>query len=259
MHALWARSTIAPASPALLEKLLALPDPTFRAWAVRIAGNDHKAEPSVREKISKLVEDPSPDVLLQVAIASRKIEGMDAIGTLLAVLNRCGEDKLIPHIVWQNLHPLLEDQSDAFLRIVERTDLNQAKNLASLMPRIVERVLARKKADATLVEKLIAALIDSHSQDAARQTLTALANKIQTGEVNDQYAKALSILVIPQLTKIQKGDFEGAFDLKRLCWPQRSRTRPPWTRCVASSLHRPRWARAGCVPWKPWSAHAIQR
>src|SRR5204862_1817428 len=63
--------------------------------------------------ISALAKDKSPDVLLQVAIAARKITGLDAMPILLDVLAHCGDDKLIPHIVWQNLHPLLEkDRSE---------------------------------------------------------------------------------------------------------------------------------------------------
>ena len=44
---------------------------------------------------------------LQVAIAARKIEGLEPLPLLVEVLANAGDDKLIPHIVWQNLHPLL--------------------------------------------------------------------------------------------------------------------------------------------------------
>ena len=50
-----------------------------------------------------------PTCKLQVAIAARKIEGLDPLPVLVEVLANAGDDKLIPHIVWQNLHPLLGD------------------------------------------------------------------------------------------------------------------------------------------------------
>jgi hypothetical protein len=56
-------------------------------------------------------------VQLQVAIASRKIENLDALPVLVDVLTHCGHDKLIPAIVWPNLHPLLETNGCAFRRI----------------------------------------------------------------------------------------------------------------------------------------------
>ena len=62
----------------------------------------------------------SPDVRLQVVIASRKIEGIDAIPLLVKILADCGDDKLIPQIVWQNLHPLLENEGPKFLAEVKK-------------------------------------------------------------------------------------------------------------------------------------------
>ena len=83
---------------------------------MRAAGNAGKVDDAVRTKITGLVNDPSPDVRLQTTIAARKIEGVDPIPTLLASLQHAGDDTLIPHIVWQNLHPLLEDHADEFVR-----------------------------------------------------------------------------------------------------------------------------------------------
>ena len=99
-----------------LGKLLAHSDSTFRAWGVRAAGDlgraiqesdgsvDHgKLTADAIEKIKALAADPSPDVQVQVAIAAKKIEGIDALPLLVAVAAKCGEDKIIPNIVWQNL------------------------------------------------------------------------------------------------------------------------------------------------------------
>src|SRR6185295_8706036 len=63
--------------PAFHIKMLAQSDPAFRAWGVRAAGNFGEVTPAIRETIDKLASDPSPDVQLQVVIASRKIKNFD--------------------------------------------------------------------------------------------------------------------------------------------------------------------------------------
>ncbi len=120
-------------------------DPTFRAWGVRGLGNGPKVSDELKAKLVALADDPSPDVRLQVAIASRKIEGLDALPILVKVLASAGDDKLIPHIVWQNLHPLLATRSDDFLAEVKKYDLKSTPSLAKIMPRAVERIAAAKK------------------------------------------------------------------------------------------------------------------
>ena len=73
--------------------------------------------PEIRRRVMALARDPSPDVQLQVAIASRKIENFDALPVLVDVLAHCGHDKLIPAIVWPNLHPLLETNGVRFAEL----------------------------------------------------------------------------------------------------------------------------------------------
>ena len=91
-----------------------------------------------------------PEVLLELAIAIGKQSQASTaqIGELLTILKLCGEDKLIPHIVWQNLHPLLEWHR-ATDRLVD--DLNKhsllatSRNISALVPRIIDRLLARQQ------------------------------------------------------------------------------------------------------------------
>ena len=63
---------------------------------------------------------------------------------LVEVLANAGDDKLIPHIVWQNLHPLLATRSEDFLAEVKKYDLKATPNLAKIIPRVTERILAAK-------------------------------------------------------------------------------------------------------------------
>jgi putative heme-binding domain-containing protein len=211
MHALWARVGCGPLDAAFSEKLLADKDAAFRAWAVRAAGNAGKIDAGLRDKIAALVTDESPDVKLQAAVAARKIDGLDPIPTLLAVLNNCGDDKLIPQIVWQNLHPLLEDHAGAFVKTLEKTDLAKTPNLAKLMPRVVERVLGRKQADPALLVRLFGVLMDAKDLDPVvpRQCLSTLAVKLQTGEVSGAGADGLRDKFRPLLGKILEGKKDG--------------------------------------------------
>jgi glucose/arabinose dehydrogenase len=140
LHALWALIGTGSLDAAFHQRLLSHPDPTFRGWGVRAAGNFRRVAPSVREKVATMAGDPSPDVQLQVVIAARKIEGLDALPILVKVLASCGQDKLIPAIVWPNLHPLLDEQGPRFVRLVTPLDWHKAAALIPLMPRVVERL-----------------------------------------------------------------------------------------------------------------------
>ncbi len=109
MHGLWARVGIGPLEPGFQASLLSHGDATFRAWGVRAARNTRKLDAKLCDHVLKLASDSSPDVRLQVAIAATKFDGVDPLRVLLAVEQRSYEDPLIPQIVWQNLHPMLEE------------------------------------------------------------------------------------------------------------------------------------------------------
>src|SRR5439155_19883723 len=79
LHALWTLIGGGALEPAFHLKVLAHPDPAYRAWGARAAGNFGNVSPAIRKKLTELARDPSPDVQLQVAIASRKIKGFDAL------------------------------------------------------------------------------------------------------------------------------------------------------------------------------------
>jgi hypothetical protein len=83
--------------------------------------------------------DASPDVLLQVAIATGKLKEIDRLPTWVNVLANSGDDPLIPHIVWQNLHPELPAKNEQLLALVEKVDLEKAKGLALLLTKVAEK------------------------------------------------------------------------------------------------------------------------
>ncbi len=185
MHALWSLVGTGALEPGFHRQVLELPDAGLRAWGVRAAGNFRQVDATIREKVVSLAADPDRDVQLQVAIAARKLAGVDPMPILLEVLSQCGDDVLIPHIVWQNLHPLLEEQGDAFVEQVRKIELKRSPNLIGLMPRVIDRILGRRNHDAGPIVGLLAMLTAGRNadHDAAGKGLAALATRIQDGEI----------------------------------------------------------------------------
>lgn len=144
-HALWALVGQGALDDAFHLRLLDQEDATLRAWGIRAAGNQRMISAAVRDRLVALARDPSPDVQLQVAIAVPKLPDVDALPVLASILATCGDDPLVPQIVWQNLHPLLEGRGADFLAEVRRYDLGTAPALRKIMPRVTERLLAPNK------------------------------------------------------------------------------------------------------------------
>jgi len=144
-HALWSLIGAAPLDAEFHRELLASKDTTLRAWAVRAAGNQRQLDTPLVEQILAMSDDPSPDVLLQVAIAAPKLDGVDPLPVLVDVAANSPDDKLIPHIVWENIEPLLASRSREFLQLARRHDLKKSPNLARIMPHATERILAGVK------------------------------------------------------------------------------------------------------------------
>jgi HEAT repeat protein len=114
-------------------------DPSVRAWAVRGGALLVPQSTALAAKIASMAEDTSPDVLLQVAIAAGKLKSIDAVAVWVQVLSHSGNDKLIPRIVWQNLHPRLPAQTDRLLSLAEKVDLEKASGLAELLTHVAEK------------------------------------------------------------------------------------------------------------------------
>jgi putative heme-binding domain-containing protein len=191
MHALWALVGAGPLDAGFHEKLLVQTDAGMRAWGVRAAGNMGKVSPAVRGRVVALAADSSRDVQLQVAIAARKLDGVLPMALLPEVLSRCGDDTLIPHILWQNLHPLLNERASQFLAILRKR--GTTTNLGLILPRVVERILAVHSPDPAAVADLFDVVREGKTADAsaARQTLRILATKIHNGEIRSESAPVL--------------------------------------------------------------------
>jgi hypothetical protein len=140
MHALWSLLGGHAITPSFAEKLLAHPDEIIRAWGVRAVGNLYADHAGLNQQCAAMSKDASRRVQVQLAIAASKMTHVDRIALWIALAVQCDDDPLIPHIIWQNLHPSLPEQAEKFLGLVENADLEHAPGLAAMLPLVAEKL-----------------------------------------------------------------------------------------------------------------------
>ncbi len=187
MHALWAIMGGGSLSNELHHKLLTHTDAGYRAWGVRAAGNFANVQQNIIERVGYLILDTSPDVQLQFAIALGKIPRLakQRVGNYVALLAECGEDKLIPHIVWQNLHPLWESRGVEIIDTVIAT-ANFSMNspaFRAILPRLMDRMLSGKSPRVEFTNNLLNLPVDRAQWALARECLAVVTAKVQSGEI----------------------------------------------------------------------------
>jgi putative heme-binding domain-containing protein len=202
LHGLWALIGTGRLEPELYARLLVHADSTYRSWGVRASGDFSKVESALRDRVASMARDKSPDVLLQVAIAARKVEGLDPLPVLVEVLSACGEDRLIPAIAWQNLHPLLPDQGERFVRLIGRAHLADVPALAKVLPRAVDRILGTPGSDLGPVRQILARLV-AEDPDLARQSLAEISDRL--GEMPEARRRELRDRIEPVIRPILAG------------------------------------------------------
>lgn len=210
LHALYALAGMDGQAQKLPLALKGHRDATFRAWGVRVQFNDANVREAAEKAIvsadwSKAPVDPSPDVRLQTIIGISKLKtAQPVMEGLLSLLVNSPEDKLIPHIVWQNLHPRLEDHAAEFLTILQKPNYLQAKPVADLLPRIIDRILARRNPDPRPAVELFTLLTEGPAANVsqARQCLALLGTRIQSGEVQGEQLQKLRAQLETRIHKL---------------------------------------------------------
>ncbi|MBI2826858.1 MAG: c-type cytochrome [Planctomycetia bacterium] len=211
MHALWALVGCGPLDAGFHAKLLSHADAGFRGWGVRAAAGAGEIDASLRRSIVALARDPSPDVRLQVAIAATRIEGLEPMELLVDVLAGSDGDRLIPHIVWQNLHPRLEQEGDRFVAALAVGERRRSAAVALVVPRAVERLLACAPLDAEPVARLMRLYLDDAASGApvVRLCLAQIAAKIESREIAGENLDRLRKACQPLLAPLLAGSSDG--------------------------------------------------
>ncbi len=194
-------------------------DPVLRRWAMRSESDDPEYMAKVAEEMSKstdvipwdlvaamLKANPEPpQVSLQRVITAAKLPHIrNTFGNWLAVLVASDDDPVIPRVIWQNLHPRLENHADEFVSLLEKTSFLEDKSVVSLMPRVVERFLGRKTFDAKPVAQLFTLLRDKQPQ-VGRQVLEVISAKVQSGELKGEKLDQLKVAMAEPLTPLLAG------------------------------------------------------
>ena len=195
-------------------------DPPFDGWNERsrfgdarfrtmtVAGRSDQVK-SISQRIAadlsgrgpRLTAD-HPTSALQHVIGLSKLPYFKGIfETWLWELAVYGNDRLIPHVVWQNMHPRLEEHSDDLIAALSEIPFLKYKPVADLMPRVVDRILGRQKFDAQPIGKLFALLRDDHPQ-VGREVLAVLAAKVQSGELKGDKLELLKTAMFEPLAPL---------------------------------------------------------
>lgn len=203
MHALWSLAGTGKLDDSFLLALLRSSHPDLRAWGVRAAGNQGRVSSAARELIEQLAADLSPRVVVQVAIAARKIQGLDPIPVLTRCLLAAGDDIVIPHIVWQNLHPLLETRGADFLAGLKTPGTLQFRQVGDILPRAIDRILAAEQLSAPALAALVELATSQEGVDnaSAVQSLRMLAERVQTRELTGARLEELRAQLQPRLQR----------------------------------------------------------
>jgi len=181
MHALWSVVGMGNLDPAFAEKLVDHDDAAFRSWGIRALGNAKRnADGLALARLSRLVNDPAPEVRLQAVIATTKMHGDGSYTDLLSALATAKLDPVLPQIVWQNLLPQLPTRrAEIVAEFLEREDAKYPA-YAELIPRLAAWLLAQGESGAADVAKIA---LQTKQPSTKLLCLNILADRLQSGEL----------------------------------------------------------------------------
>ena len=187
-HALW---TLIGSKGGLGEevgrKLLSSADAFERRWAVRAAGDDSALADSLATDLKKLIGDPDVRVRQELIIAAAKVNALDTVPTISAVLADSKNDEHLAHIVWQNLVPEFEaGATGAFLEslsVIEVFDDKAA--ILAMMPQFADYLLKQETPDLAALVQLFDLLRGRKQEKLAARCLAALTERSQSGQLSD--------------------------------------------------------------------------
>jgi putative heme-binding domain-containing protein len=206
-----------------LTALISDPEPALRAWAVRIVGNNdaeaafapgsereaRRVSTAVRQLVIAAAHDVSPDVRLQAAIAAPKVLGIQAIDALIEILSHSGDDPLIPHIVWNNLLPLMEDRGATIVSALSRSSVERNPIFAEFVPRMFDRLLSARTIDRDALREIFHLAVYAQRSAATQRCLRILVERIQNRELSGSRLEIVQRTLEPGLHTVLSGPHQG--------------------------------------------------
>jgi putative heme-binding domain-containing protein len=203
------------ADAALYARLLDHPDPVVRAWTIRAFRNLPKEfldrdGAALRERFARLVLDreSSPIVMREYLTTFAQHLGTrtDASFMLLLGLANSPADPLITHLVWQRLHPRLDEAPQIvalanYVRIASGETSFRPPHLFDLWPRLVARLASSTQAAGLfLAETASLGIRHAPQPDTQRQILRALSHAARDGNLQADRLAAFRNAFAPTCT-----------------------------------------------------------
>jgi putative membrane-bound dehydrogenase-like protein len=197
LEALWARIGAGRLDAAAHREVLAHPDASFRAWAVRALGDLARPDASLLDRLPAMAADASPEVRLQVAVAAAKrLPPGRAVPVLMAVLARSADDPLIPHVVWENLKRAAGPAELARLEEHARAaGAEAAPAVAAIWPRVLALAIDEPRVDAPALARLFTFGLGLPGDAAPREVVAALADGLRDEGVTGDRLAALRVAI----------------------------------------------------------------
>lgn len=182
MYAVWTLIGMGRVDADFHLELLAHPEATFRAWGVRAACEKRTVSEVIFDKVQALAQDANPDVRIEVAIASSRLHHADASSLMLRTLSYQADDPLIPHIAWENLHPIIAARRDQVSQwLADETNLS-TPGVREVAQRAIRMLLPHSRSQVTAFSALLEQGIRLGGDSLLlRYCLQALAEDIHNG------------------------------------------------------------------------------
>jgi putative membrane-bound dehydrogenase-like protein len=175
----------------VLDHLITSNYQSVRRSAIRCIGNFGGTAAQLSEVNQLMRKSPMATLLeLAITIGTRSDKtGGDKIALLLDVLYFSGDDELIRRIVWKHLEPLLEQHPKVFSSFFTG-GIPLVPAIEAIVPRAVDRLLARKSFEARPIADLVVAVQDKFP-DATSECLRLIASKVESGEIRGENLNSL--------------------------------------------------------------------
>jgi hypothetical protein len=130
LRALWCLHALGRFTEERARRALGHAHPRVRAWAVRLACEEGKVFPGLRELLRELARtDPSPVVRLALASAAQRLPADERRAILEGLLGRAEDasDANLPLMIWYAVEPLVAADSVAAAALAARTKIPRVR------------------------------------------------------------------------------------------------------------------------------------